>query len=174
MADWTLQEQWRLNGQVVPFDQSKANIEDVWQLTESGDQVNVDLFFLNLKATAGPWLDKAPQLKSRQWFYHSGTLPFLQEVKEAIAKAQAEFAFLRQRDILVIQIRENVLKVQMISGRFALRSKKRDRGEAHLVPFRDQEGHRGIRAKRPRGLKGREAEHRWRRRDAHRKLSSSA
>ena len=126
MADWTLQQQWSLNGQVVPLDQGKASIEDVWELTESGDRANVDLFFLNLKATAGPWLDKALQLKSRQWFYHSGTVPFLQEVKEAIAKAQAEFAFLRQRDILVIQIRETVLKVQNDpkSVRLAFESKR--------------------------------------------------
>ena len=112
MADWTLKEQWSLNGHVVPFFEGKANIEDVWQLTESGDQVNVGLFFLNLKATAGPWLDKALQLKSRQWFYHSGTLPFPQEVKAAIYKAQAEYAYIRYRSILVIKIREKVLKVQ--------------------------------------------------------------
>ena len=129
MADWTLQQQWSLNGQVVPFDQGKANIEDVWQLTESGDQVNVGLFFLNLKATAGPWLDKALQLKSKQWFYHSGTLIFLREIKEAIAKAQAEFAFVRYRDILVIKIREKVLNVQndLRSVRLAFEKKQRSR-----------------------------------------------
>ena len=111
MADWTLKQQWSLNGHVVPLAEGKANIEDHWNLTESGDRPNVDLFFLNLKATAGPWMDKALQLKCKAWYYHSGTLPFLQEVKEAITKAQAEFAFLRQRDMIVIQIREKVLKV---------------------------------------------------------------
>ena len=31
-----------------------GDIEGTWNLTESGDQPNVDLFFLHLKATAGP------------------------------------------------------------------------------------------------------------------------
>ena len=39
-------------------------------------------------------------------------MPFLQEVKEAIYKAQAAFAYIRYRSILVINIRDKVLKVQ--------------------------------------------------------------
>ena len=155
MADWTLQQQWSLNGQVVPLDQGKASIEDVWELTESGDRANVDLFFLNLKATAGPWLDKALQLKSKQWFYHSGTLPFLQVVKEATAKAQAEFAFLRQRDILVTQIREKILKVQNDTRVVCLAFEEEDSSEAPSGVYqRDPEGHHGPRSKRLRDSRG--------------------
>lgn len=112
MADWTLKQQWSLNGQVVPLAQGKGDIEDIWNLTETGSVERVDLFFLNLKGTAGPWMDKVLQLKPKSWFYHSGTVPFLQEVREAILKAQSECAYLTKASVLVLQIRDKALKAQ--------------------------------------------------------------
>ena len=68
--------------------------------------------FLNLKATAGPWMDKVLQLKPKSWFYHSGTVPFLQEVREAILKAQSDKDYLTKRSAIVLQLRGKVFKVQ--------------------------------------------------------------
>ena len=112
MADWTLKQQWSLNGQVVPLAEGKGDIEDIWNLTDTGDQENVDLFYLNLKATAGPWMDKVLHLKSKSWYDRSGTVPFLQEVREAILKAQSDKDYLTKRSVIVLQLRGKVFKVQ--------------------------------------------------------------
>ena len=52
------------------------------------------------------------QLKAKSWYYHSGTVPFLQEVREAIQKAQSECIYLTKRSVVVILIRDQALKVQ--------------------------------------------------------------
>ena len=44
MADWTLKQQWVLNGQVVPLEADKGDIDDIWNLTETGSVECVDLF----------------------------------------------------------------------------------------------------------------------------------
>ena len=67
---------------------------------------------MNLKATKATWLDKVLQLKPKAWYYVSGTVPFLQEVREAIQKAQAECIYLTKRSVVVILIRDKALKVQ--------------------------------------------------------------
>ena len=67
---------------------------------------------MNLKATKATWMDKVLQLKPKSWYYHSGTVPFLQEVREAIQKAQSECIYLTKRSVVVILIRDKALKVQ--------------------------------------------------------------
>ena len=67
---------------------------------------------MNLKAAAGPWLDKVLHLKSKSWYYRSGTVPFLQEVREAILKAQSDKDYLTKRSVIVLQLRGKVFKVQ--------------------------------------------------------------
>ena len=57
-------------------------------------------------------MDKVLQLKPKSWYYHSGTVPFLQEVREAILKAQSECIYLTKRSVVVILIRDKALKVQ--------------------------------------------------------------
>ena len=105
MGDWTLEQTWSLNGHGVPPVQGKADDEDIWTLSDTGSVENADLFFLNLKATKATWVDKVLQLKSKSWFYHSGVVPFLQEVREAILKAQSERAYLTKRSVVVLLIR---------------------------------------------------------------------
>ena len=101
-----------MNGHVVPLVQGKADVEDIWTLSDTGSLENTDLFFLNSKATAGPWMDKVLQLKAKSWYYHSGTVPFLQEVREAILKAQSDKDYLTKRSVIVLQLRGKVFKVQ--------------------------------------------------------------
>ena len=72
----------------------------------------MDLFYLNLKATAGPWMDKVLHLKSKSWYYRSGTVPFLQEIREAILKAQTDRETMTKRSVIVLQLRGKVFKVQ--------------------------------------------------------------
>ena len=112
MGDWTLKQTWSLNGHGVPLVQGKADVEDIWTLSDTGSLENADLLFLNLKATKATWVDKVLQLKSKSWYYHSGTVPFLQEVREAIQKAQSECIYLTKRSVVVILIRDKALKVQ--------------------------------------------------------------
>ena len=112
MGDWTLRQQWSLNGHVVPLVPGKADVEDIWTLSDTGSLENADLFFLNLKATKATWMGKVLQLKPKSWYYHSGTVPFLQEVREAIQKAQSECIYLTKRSVVVILIRDQALKVQ--------------------------------------------------------------
>ena len=61
---------------------------------------------------AGVILDKVLGLQPKSWFYHSGTVPFLQEVREAILKAQSDKDYLTKRSAIVLQLRGKVFKVQ--------------------------------------------------------------
>ena len=36
MGDWTLKQTWSLNGHGVPLVQGKADVEDIWTLSDTG------------------------------------------------------------------------------------------------------------------------------------------
>ena len=81
------------------------DIEDLENLLPGGSRENMSVLLMNLKASAGHWIEKALQLSNKFWNSHAGDLPFLKEIKEGIAMAKRKDPFLRSSQVLVLKIR---------------------------------------------------------------------
>ena len=105
MSDLRVSRLWCLNDQAVPLVEAVVDIEDLEHLLPGGDQENMPVLLLSLKAGAGHWIEKALQLPNKFWNSQSCDLPFLKEIKEAIVQAKRSHPLLRSSQALALKIR---------------------------------------------------------------------
>ena len=67
MSDLRVSRLWCLNDQAVPLVEAVVDVEDLEHLLPGGDQENMSVLLLNLKAGAGHWIEKALQLPNKFW-----------------------------------------------------------------------------------------------------------
>ena len=105
MSDLRVKRLWCLNDQAVPLVEAVVDVEDLEHLLPGGDQENMSVLLLNLKAGTGHWIEKALQLPNKFWNSHSCDLPFIKEIKEAIVQAKRSHPLLRSSQALALKIR---------------------------------------------------------------------
>ena len=105
MSDLRVKRLWCLNDHAVPLVEAVLDIEDLEHLLPGGDQENMPVLLLSLKACAGHWIEKALKLPNKFWNSQSCDLPFLKEIKEAIVQAKRSHPLLRSSQALVLKIR---------------------------------------------------------------------
>ena len=105
MSDLRVSRLWCLNEQAVPLLEATVDVDDVAQLLPEGDQEDMPVLLLSLKASGNHWIEKALQLPNKFWNTHANDLPFLKEIKEAIVKAKRSNPLLRSSQALVLKIR---------------------------------------------------------------------
>jgi hypothetical protein len=123
MSDLTLERLWCINQQPIPLVAATMDLEDVHKLLESGDQDDMKVLVMNLRATTGTWVDKCLGVKATWWRHHQWRVPLVLEIKKALEESKPKkrwCSLLRSTNLVALKVRGHILLVQNDSRSLAL------------------------------------------------------